>query len=494
MKMKSLKISYLQSFLLSIFFIFTLNAFSQNIPPIKQFKLDNGLTVFLNEDHNKPIVYGAVVVKAGGKNDPSDATGMAHYQEHMLFKGTEELGTIDWEKEKPHIDKIFELYDKLCKTTDEVERKKIQTEINKESLEAGKYSIPNEFSNIVNSIGGTGMNAGTGPDITIYFNGFPPNQMEKWLEIYSHRFENPVFRSFQAELEVVYEEKNMYQDMFFNVLLEKFNEKFFKNHPYGQQTLIGTVDDLKNPSLTKMYKFYKTYYVPNNMALVISGDFKTEEIIPLIKKKFSSWKANELPEQKKYKEEPFNGREYVEMKLSPIGLGLLGFRTVPNGHPDELALKVCNRVLSNQSQTGLLDKLALDNKLMAVITVPFQFNDHGSTVFIVVPKLVVQKTAAAEELVMIEIEKLGKGEFDDSMIESIKLEYYKDFQLSMESAQRKVMMIGQTFAQNLDINEKLDYPNKIKAITKDDVVRVAKKYYGKNYLAFFSKIRTTDPC
>ena len=196
-------------------------------PRIETYKLKNGLTVILKEDHRQPKVFGVVITKAGAKDDPADATGMAHYQEHMLFKGTQTLGTTNWEKEKPHIDKIFSLYDQLAEAENDSARKAIQTQINKESLEAGKYSILNETSFLINAMGGTRLNAGTGPDQTIFYNQFPPNQIEKWLDLYAERFYKPVFRTFQSELEVVYEEKNLYDDQFFTGLIEAFNKEFF---------------------------------------------------------------------------------------------------------------------------------------------------------------------------------------------------------------------------------------------------------------------------
>ncbi|MBE9467766.1 MAG: insulinase family protein [Bacteroidetes bacterium] len=455
---------------------------------VKEFKLDNGLTVILNEDHTNPEISGLIVTKAGGKNDPKDATGMAHYQEHMLFKGTQDLGTTDWEKEKPHIDKIFKLYDELEITTDEEKRKDIQNKINEESLEAGKYAIPNELSNVIKSIGGTKLNAGTGSDYTVFYNVFPPNQIEKWLEIYSHRFSNPVFRSFQSELEVIYEEKNLYEDMFQTKLMEAFQSHFFKNHPYGQQTLIGTTDDLKNPSLTKMQNFFKTYYVANNMALIICGDFNTEEIIPIIEEKFGKWKSGKIPEPIIYEEKPFNGREFFKGRFSPIKLGMLGFRTMPKGHKDELALTVANRILSNDNQTGLLDKLSIDNKLLAAVAIELPYYDHGASVFLFIPKIIGQKLENAEKLVLEQIKKLKNGDFEEKELEAIKNSMIKNHIMSMESNMQKAIMLVDVFAQDKSYKELEEYPSKLKALTKDDIINIAKQYYGDNYFAFFSKM------
>ncbi|MCD4832849.1 MAG: insulinase family protein [Bacteroidales bacterium] len=460
---------------------------------IEEYKLENGLTVYLNEDHNTPEIFGMVVTKAGAKNDPADATGMAHYQEHILFKGTTKLGTTNWEKEKVHIDKIFELYDKLGKTTDEEERKTIQKLINEESVKANEYAIPNEFSNVLNSMGSKNINAGTGPDQTVFYNSFPPNQIEKWLELNAHRMKEPVFRGFQSELEVVYEEKNMYSDQFMSNLIEKFQKNFFKNHPYGQQTIIGTIDDLKNPSLTKMYEFFKNYYVANNMALILSGNFDSETVKPLIDKTFGKLESGDVPEPKVWEEEPFDGREFVEAKLSPIKLGLLGFRTVPKGHPDKIALDIAQNILSNYNQSGLLDNLSLDNKLMFAGVIPLPYNDHGATLVFFVPKIIGQKLISAEELVLEQLQNLKAGNFDDWKVEAAKKDLYVEFQQSIENPQRKAYLISDAFVKNEDLDEIFGYPEKIKVITKQDVIDVANKYFANNFLAFHSKMGFSKP-
>ncbi|HNW99625.1 MAG TPA: insulinase family protein [Bacteroidales bacterium] len=451
--------------------------------------LDNGLTVLLNEDHTIPLVYGGVVTKAGSKNDPSDHTGIAHYLEHMLFKGTEEMGTTDFEKEKPFLENIYALYDSLGQTVDENKRKEIQKKINEQSLKAGEYAIPIEIDKLIKSIGGSGMNAFTAEEMTFFYNAFPPNQFEKWLELYSHRFTNPVFRSFQSELEVVYEEKNRSMDNFGMKLIETFLANLYKKHPYGQQTAIGTIEHLKNPSLNAMYKFYKTYYVANNMALVICGDFNTDEILPIIKEKFGTWKSGTVPEFPKYDEKDFNGREVVEVKLTPIKLGIIGFRTVPNGNTDEVALDVCNRILSNTGQTGLLDKLVLDNKLMAAQYIPLgQNNDYGASVFLFIPKILGQSLENAEQLIMSEFDSLRNGKFDDWLLEAVKKDIYTEFKLNLENFDNRTTLIAQAFAQSRDIDDYLNYPDKIKKITKEDVIKAAQKYYNKNYLIMLSKM------
>lgn len=450
--------------------------------------LKNGFTIILNEDHRLPKVFGLVVTKAGGKDDPANATGMAHYMEHMLFKGTTKLGTLDWEKEKPHIDNIFKLYDLLSATKDEEKRKEIQTQINKESLEAAQYGILNEMSNLVYRMGGTKLNAFTSPDITVFFNEFPPNQINRWIDLYSHRFQEPVFRAFQAELEVVYEEKNMYEDQFQTKLIESFNRYMFKKHPYGQRSLIGTKEDLKNPSLTKMYEFFKTWYVANNMALVLSGDFNTDEVMPMIEEKFGQLKSAKLLERTKYIEEPFKGREVYSEKLSPIKMNLMGFRVPADGEEEKPVMDLICKMLNNSTQTGYLDQLSLDNKLLAAVAMQIPYHDYGSLIVMAIPKLIGQSHESAENLAIEQMQRIAKGDFTETFLEIIKNEFYSEEQQKLESLQEKSLALAFAFTKGLDLNTIFNRAEIIKKITSDDVKKVASKYFGDNYLVLQSKM------
>ena len=264
---------------------------------VHTYKLSNGLTIYLNEDHNTTSVFGAVVVSGGGKRDPKDATGIAHYLEHLLFKGTEKMGTTNYLQEKVYLDSIEIKYENLAHVVDENEKNKLQTDINRLSIKASEYAIPNEFDRLIEQMGGSWINAFTSNDAIVYLNKFPGDQMEKWLETYSHRFINPVFRLFQSELETVYEEKNRSMDSPFGQTFELYSKHFFKNHPYGQQTILGSVEHLKTPSLSKMKEYFNTYYVANNMALILTGDINLDETIAMIKEKFSRWELGEFPNQ-----------------------------------------------------------------------------------------------------------------------------------------------------------------------------------------------------
>lgn len=464
---------------------------------IKKFTLDNGLTVILNPDPSAIAVYGAMAVKAGSKNDPKDATGMAHYLEHLLFKGTIDLGTTDYAKEKPFLDSIVYYYDLLGKTTDDKERKRIQKLINQQSVQSAKYANPTEFDKLIKSIGGTGLNAFTSNDMTVYHNAFPGEQIEKWLELYAHRFQNPVFRSFQSELEVVYEEKNRSMDSPFNRVFEEFQAALFKTHPYGTQSTIGTVEHLKNPSLTKMYKYFNDYYVANNMGLIISGNFDVALAERVIKDKFSKLRSAPVPEFPNYPNSTFEKIEKIKVKYTPIKIGALGFKTFGNNHPDASALEICNGLLSNRAQTGYLDKLQMDGKVLGAAVMNMTYNDDGANMMYVVPKLVGQSFEEAEALLLAEVEKIKKGEFSDTLLENIKQSIAITRKQELENEQNRCMTLVYLFCQGSSWEKYTAELERINALKKEDIIQVAKKYFTDTYLVYnsstgFPKKETLD--
>jgi len=465
-------------------------AFSQANKSLEvvHYELPNGLNVYLNEDPNASVVLGAVAIKTGGKYDPKDHTGTSHYLEHMMFKGTDEIGTVDYKAEKVYLDSIAMKYDELAATTDDARRKEIQKEINALSLKAGKYAIPNELDKLLDGMGATMVNAFTSDEVVAYFNAFPVGQMEKWMELYSHRFKHPVFRLFQSELETVFEEKNMYADEFTSNLMESFLSKFYKNHPYGTQTVIGTADHIKNPSLTTMQKMYDTYYVANNMALIMTGNFKVSDIKPLIEKYFGVWRKGDVPTYPKYEEKPFNGVESVEVALTPVRMGVLGYRTVTMSDNDRYVLSVCQTLLNNSSSTGYLDKLMNDRKLLAAMAINNERLDHGGMMVMYVPKIIGQKFEDAEALVVNEIKRLRTESVDKEQLEAIKLEMIKNFESEMEDPEMRAYRMGECFLTGMEWDDVLAYPKYIESITPEDIKKIAEKYLNDNYLSYHSKM------
>lgn len=452
-----------------------------NALKVKEYRLENGLTVWLNEDHSQPKVFGAVVVKAGAKDCPD--TGIAHYFEHMMFKGTDRIGTLDYESEKVLLDSIAMKYDELAMTEDTAARARLQKEINELSIRSSEYVIPNEFNRLINRFGGSGLNAATSYDATIYFNTFSPQYMVQWAEINSERLINPVFRLFQSELETVYEEKNMYGDFIGGQVMDTLMARYFGPHPYAYP-IIDSTKNLKNPRLTEMHKFFEDYYVASNMALILSGDFDAQQVMPILEKAFSRIRSGNAPKQEKVMLPPFNGRETMKVKF-PIpfikAMGL-GFRGVSANHEDQVALNIAVNLLNNANGTGYLDKLMVEHKLMGALAINESMNEAGILAVAIMPKLLIQSYSSAEKMVWDEINRVKNGDFSDEMFNSLKLEQKRQYASSLENIDSRATIMMNLFSQGKSWNDYLNEVARIESITKEDVVRVAQKYFSNNYL------------
>lgn len=472
---------------------------------LKTFKLKNGLTVFIWEDHEKPDVYGNVVVRAGSMNEPANYTGLAHYLEHVLFKGTQKIGALDWEAEKPVYEQIIAKYDERAAETDPEKRAAIDKEINRLTVEQGKISLSQEYSSLIEGMGGTGLNAATTFDYTYYHNSFPAYQINSWLEVASERFLDPVFRLFQSELETVYEEYNMGKDNPSSLGSEFLFAKAFEGHPYARG-VIGLPEHLKNPQLSVLMDFYQTWYVPDNMALILVGNVDTRKVMNKINMTFGRLPRRPVPERTVWPELNISGRTAYTTKFSQYPEIYLVFPGIPEGHADENALDVCLRLLSNNSDTGILDKLVIDDELMMGIAQSLSLREQGRIILAGVPSYDnaqrrFTSSKAVEKKLLAAIKELTDGKIDPDMVEAIKANLCRDFTLSMESNESKSQAIMSVFVNETPMSDLLEYTDKIMAVTVDQVKEVAKKYLGKDYIAIFneqgkpekaSKIRKPD--
>ncbi len=448
--------------------------------------LDNGLTAILAPNRYLPHVFGAVAVRAGSKYDPPDHTGMAHYLEHMLFKGTQELGTIDYASERPYLDSIAFWYDRLPKaTTPDVRRRILQT-INRLSVQAARYAIPNELDRLLQLIGAQNINAFTHYDKIVYHNAFPSHQIERWLDIYAHRFSQPVFRLFQSELEVVYEEKNRMMDDYSFFIMEALFKNFFTKHPY-RRPIIGETHHLKTPSINAMYRYFMQYYRPNNMALILVGDFDIDDTIDRIRRKFGCWQPAAVPPFPTYEEPPFEGRKVVKLRVSPFRMGIIAFRVAPHSHSDAPILKFIVRLLSNANNTGLLDRLVREGTLLAAYPIPLLLQDHGMMAFFFMPKLVGQWFRTAERHVLRQLDRIKTGDYPRELFESVRYELWREAQLKEESNADIALELVDAFIYGIPPQEYLQRNRIYDALQPEQVSAVARKYFGSDYLVIQSR-------
>lgn len=450
------------------------------------YRLDNGLTVYLTENHEAPRFYAEIAVRAGSKQDPPESTGLAHYLEHLLFKGTTRLGTLDFAKEKPSLDYIEDLYQILFREENPDKRAALYAQINMASQEAAAFAVPNELDRLYNAMGGTGLNAHTWHEEVVYKVELPSNRLAQWAALESERFLHPVFRLFQTELETVFEEVNRALDNKMFMIHRLVAETLFKKHPYGQQPTIGKVEHIKNPSLKNIGTFYSTYYVPNNMAIMISGDIDTEVAIQTIDQYFSKWETKDLPEAKTWEEAPLNGREYVECNYEGEEYAMLAFRTVPNNHPDTEALQVLDMILDNDA-AGLINlNLNQQQKVRASGSSPMFMNDYGAQYLWGIPKDE-QTLEEVEKLLLEQIELVRKGEFEDWILPAIINDIKKQIKGGLEDNASRVNMLRDAFIGFDDWDHAVAKIARLEKVTKTDVVRVAEQYFSGGYVAGFRK-------
>lgn len=450
---------------------------------LTEYKLDNGLTVMLWEDHDQPDVTGYVVVRAGAVDEPAEYTGLAHYLEHMLFKGTQKIGALDWEAEKPIYDSIIALYDQYCETTDPEQREKLATQINECSMREAKVSSTEDFFNLLDIIGAEGVNAFTSFDVTAYHNSFPEAEMYRWLTIFSDRLIDPVFRTFQAELENVFEEYNMYANNPSSQASKQLMQDIYKGSPY-ERDVIGHPEHLKNPRLSKLIEFYNTWYVPNNMALILVGDFDAEAAKPMIAETFSRLQPKELPARPSYPEVQLTGSKHYNLGYSPQIAWV--YPGVKANDPDQEVIEfVCN-LLSN-GQTGLLDKITIDGAVQYAGVRHDARRNTGRIIIQAVPyydanQQMFESDKATEKIVMKEIDKIKAGEISDEMIASLKRMYAQSYKVADESSELKINSLLSAFMYDMPLEQVLNAIDHIQALTKEEIVRVAKKYFSQDHM------------
>ncbi|MDR0419246.1 MAG: insulinase family protein [Prevotellaceae bacterium] len=458
-----------------------------NAQGLKAFKLPNGLSVFVWEDSTKAEVFGMVTARVGSRDEPEEYTGLAHYLEHVMFKGTQKIGALDWAKEKPVYDSIIAMYDEMAGEKDPAGKKEISKEINRLTIEASKVGAMNEFSSLTQSIGGINLNAFTSYDMTSYHNSFPPNEIYKWLDLNSERFINPVFRAFQPELETVYEEYNMYQDMQQTQVRKILLSNMFGDHPYARE-VIGLGEHLKNPRLSQLIKFYDDWYVPENMALILVGNVKVNEILPTMREKFGRLERRAVPQRKEYVDAPFKGRKEVSASISRLPQLMLAYQGIPGGYEELITLDVCVAILSNESRTGLLDKIAIKGDVIAAYAETFALKDAGRILVGAVPYYDVnqhrfESLKSTEKMLLAEIKKLQQGEFEESLVESIKGDKIRQYDLEMESSREVASKLMNVFVFESDLSLVLSYKDIVASITPEQIKEVAQKYLGENYIA-----------
>ncbi len=456
------------------------------------YTLDNGLKVYLSVNRDEPRIQTVIGVRAGSKNDPADATGLAHYLEHMLFKGSSEIATLDWEKEKVLLQQISDLYEQQRNETDPATKKGIYAKIDSLSGEAAKYTVPNEYDKMVTSIGAKNTNAFTSSEVTAYINDIPATELKKWMSIESVRMQELVLRLFHTELETVYEEFNRGQDNDYGKASKAHDALMFLEHPYGTQTTIGTGEHLKNPSMEKIHEYFTNWYVPNNMAIILAGDLDPDATMDMIVEYFGGWKKRPFPEFNPPVEAPIEEVRSAEV-LGPRGEFVrIGFRFPGASSEDVLMLDLIDGIMAN-GQAGLLDlNLEKAQKVIAPVSYLDVRADYSGFMLRGIPKQD-QTLEEVRDLLLGQLELLKEGQFEDWMIPAVvRNSKLNTIRRMARSSSRAFEMLG-GFVLGMDRETIASKYDRMGAFTKQDVMEFAKKHFNDNNYTIVYKRTGEDP-
>lgn len=453
---------------------------------LRLYTLDNGLKVYLSKNTDEPTIQTYIAVRAGSNYDPKESTGLAHYLEHMVFKGTHKIGTLDWEKEKVYLDSISQLYEQHRAEQDPDKKRALYKKIDEVSLAASQFSVANEYDKMTSSLGATGTNAHTWFEETVYKNKIPANELSKWLALEEERFSTLVLRLFHTELEAVFEEYNRGQDNDFRKSYAAMLSDLFPKHPYGQQKTIGTAEHLKNPSLVDINNYFDKYYVPNNMAMVLVGDLDFGKTIQEVNATFGNLEKKEVVHPELPKEEPLSGIIESEVFGPTSERVTIAFRSQGVNTKEEQLVTLCDMILAN-GNAGLID-LNLNQKQIVQNAgcSPTFLNDYGYHSFNGSPKEG-QSLEEVKDLLLSQIEKLKKGEFEDWMIEAVVNDLKKSQLQQYENSTALATAYFNAFIHRENWADKVAFLDELKSITKQEVVDFANSFYQNNYVVTYKR-------
>ena len=455
------------------------------------YTLPNGMKVYLSVNKDRPRIQTYIAVKVGGKNDPAETTGLAHYFEHLMFKGTSLFGTSDYEAEKPYLDQIEQLFETYRMTKDSIQRKSIYAQIDSVSQLASKIAIPNEYDKLMSSIGSTGTNAFTSYDVTAYTENIPSNEIENWAKIQFDRFTNPVIRGFHTELETVYEEYNMSLTRDSRKVFETVMTALFPLHPYGNQTVLGKGEHLKNPSITNIKNYFNTYYVPNNMAICMAGDLDPDATMDILTNYFGKMESKPVPVLQFIPEDEITQpiqKEVVGLEAANINIA---FRGPAANDSDVLKLELISYMLNN-GKAGLIDlNLVQKQKVLRAGCYVNDLSDYSIFQLYGNPKEG-QSLDEVRDLLLSQIEYIKKGEFDDKLLTGIMNNFRLDKYYQQQEPGYAAYMFLDAFIGMKKWEDVVNRIDQLEKLTKKDIVDFSNQFFKDNYVAVYKVEGTPD--
>lgn len=484
----------IKAFLIALLALLTLSAGAQEFrqvegDPMKAriYTMPNGLKVYLSVNKETPRIQCYIAVRTGSRNDPPETTGLAHYLEHLMFKGTTHFGTSNLQAEQPYLDAIKAKYEYYRTLTDPKQRRLCYHQIDSLSQLAAKYNIPNEYDKMMSAIGAQGSDAYTSNDVTCYEEDIPANEVENYLKVQGDRFQNMVIRGFHTELEAVYEEYNMGLAQDIRKVYEALYAKLFPTHPYGTQTTIGKGEHLKNPSIVNIERYFRKYYVPNNVAICMAGDLDPDQVIALVNKYFGSWKASSSLSRPEYAPQ---AAITAPVDTTVVGQEAesvyLGWRFPAANTAACDTLDMIGEIMNN-GHAGLIDlDLNQAMKIQGAFAGTDELNDYSVFMAGGQPKQG-QSLEEVRQLLLGEFAKLRNGDFDDDLITSVVNNQKRQYYESLLRNQWRANQFVQAFINHIPWEQQAGWLNRISKLTKQDVVNFARKYFNDNYVCVYKR-------
>ncbi len=453
---------------------------------VTEFTLDNGLQFIVIERDIAPVVSFVTFVDVGSVNEPANHTGIAHIFEHMVFKGTQTIGTTDWEQEQEFIDEMDRVYREWLReqerpNPDPERLDELMEEFESYQAKASEFVVNNEFSQIVEREGGTGMNAFTSTDATGYFYSLPQNRAELWFSLESDRFKNPVFREFYAEKEVIFEERRMRTDSSpVGRLVEEFLSVAYSAHPY-RNPVIGWPSDIESTTIRDTEEFFNRYYTPDRFTIAIAGDVDPDHMRELAETYFSDLPGGERASDRVTQEPQQRGERRFVIEDDSQPFFLAGYHTVDQMDSDWPALQVLGSIISDGRTSRLYRRLVQDEQLAADVAA---FNGFPGSKYpsmfltLAVPNRGVPLDEI-EGVIEEEITKVKEGDITERERERAVTNARADLVRNLNSNMGLARQFAQVQAQQGYWRRVFTYLEELEAVTLEDLQRVAETYLVK---------------
>ena len=455
---------------------------------VKLHALKNGMKFIVLERHDAPVVSFHVYADVGAANESYGITGISHLLEHMAFKGTKVVGTTDYEAEAKVLEEMDLLYDAIKREKAEVvpEKEKLaEMEQKFEALrqKAKDYVVTNEFIDMMRREGDRGVNAYTSNDATQYIDSLPSNKLEFWMAMTSDRFLNPVFREFYKERDVVMEERRLgLETRPMGRLLEDFLATAFKAHPY-HHSVVGHMSDLRNMTRRDVDNYFRKYYGPSNLTVGIVGDVNPDEVFQITDLYFSRIPSGPKPEPVRTTEPEQWGERRVTVEALSQPVIIVGYHTPSARHKDNASLEALANILG-QGRSSRLYQVLVKEKKVAVTAVGLSGfpGDKFSNLFAFYAVPAKGHTSAeCLELIDEEVGKIKSESVTPEELTKFKRNAVKNLLNQMKSNARMAALLTYADVVLGDWNLLFDQIEEIRAITAEDVKRVANTYLVKKH-------------